>query len=535
MSKNKQLKNRKQRKKEVKNSLEKDYLFFMDNPWFTLTILIFVSLAVLFLENNNISFQQGHHGFLSSHGITLAKNISMENHLLMFHNISIDSQGTQIYNAYNRFPITSFLILKISMLPFENNLEMEVLAARYTMILFYLGSILLAYLTMQILFKNKLLAISVVLMAFSSVYIQYYNDMIFNDTPTLFGLFLVLHGMVVYNNDNSKFKQLLVKSIIGISLGWQVYTLLLLYIIYLMFRDFRSEGWGQSKKILSSNYFKLGLFTLIFGSVVLYAQLMNESKMTNQPLSKTNTVSSMKTRMGVNSEFDKKYANVLTFNKTVSMQFQRVMIMSTPTYIHQHFKKHIDSYFILLTLLFIMSTLVQYKGYKNEYNILIIFALSGFVWGFGMNHFTAFHDFQSIYYIGVPILIYGSIFSFIYNKFKQNNIALIILLFLSMLTFVNATYVFNLSKDQLSNRTNFITKDMQVIKDKVGEKNKICADGNVHKICGGQHACAFYLSGSYLQRSFDQAGCDFVISNNRKYNNRPLTQRNKGIFLFKYE
>ncbi len=524
----------KKTKKSSKRSFKKDNLGFINNQWFALVILLLVGFVVLFFENYNISFQQGHHGFLSSHGITLATNISAENNFLMFHNLSIDGQGNQLYNAYNRFPITSFLILKIFMLPFGNNLEMQVLAARYVMILFYLGSMLLSYLSMQLLLKNKLLAFSTTLMTFSSVFIQYYNDMIFNDIPTLFGLFLVFHGMVIYNDDNSEFKQLLIKSIIGISLGWQVYPLLFLYILYLMFRDYYSGGWIQSKKFLSSHYFKLGLLTFLFGSSILYTQLINESKMTNQPLSKTDTVSSMKKRTGVNSNFEKKYAHVLTFDKTVSMQFDRVMIMATPAYIHQEFRKYIDSYFIILFLLFILSILVQYKQYKSQYNILIIFALSGFVWGFGMKHFTAFHDFQSIYYIGVPILIYGSIFSFLYNRFRQNNIVLIILLFLSTIMFVNATYVFNDSKDKVSSRTNFITKDMQSIKEKVGEKNKICVDGNVHKVCGGQHACAFYLSGSYLQHSFKQAGCDFVISNNRNYSNKSLTEKNKAVFLFSY-
>ena len=520
------------KKKKAIKSFKKENIDFIHHHWFSWTILLFIGLIVIFFENNNISFQQGHHGFLSSHGITLAKNISFENNLLMFHNISIDAQGNQIFNAYNRFPITSFLILKSAMSLFGNNLELQIMAARYIMVLFYLGSMFLAYLSLRILLKEKILSIVIVLMSFSSFYIQYYNDMIFNDIPTLFGFLLAFHGLVIYNNDNSKFIQLLVKSLIGISLGWQVYSILLVYIIYSFFIHIRSKD--KNKNIFITKYFKLGFITLVLGIVILSLQLLNESKMTNQPLNKIDTVSSMKKRMGTDSHFDKKHAHILTFDRILQVQSDRIRVMSTPVYVTSHYK-NTNIYFMIIMTLFIISMFTQYKKYKNEYNILIIFALSGFIWGLGMNHFTMFHDFQSIYYIGIPIIIYGSIFSFIYNHFKNKKIVMIILLLLSLLTFVNATYTFNKIKDQKSNRTNFITHDMQIIKDKVGEKSKICVDGNVHKVCGGQHACAFYLSGNYLQKSFKQAGCDFVISNNRKYNNKPLSSQNKGVFLFEYK
>ncbi len=520
--------------KKVK-AIKKENMNFIHNHWFVWITILFIGLLVVLLENHNVSFQQGHHGFLSSHGITLAKNISFENNLLMFENMSIDAQGHQIFSAYNRFPITSFLILKIFMYPFGNNLELQIIAARYTMILFYLGSMFLAYLSLRILLKEKILSLSIVLVSFSSLFVQYYNDMIFNDTPTLFGLLLVFHGIVIYNSDKSKFMQLLIKSSIGLLFGWQVYSLLLLYIIYSFIEHIRSKNQDESRNVFTANYFKLGLFTLLFGIIILSLQLFNESNMTNTPLDKISTVSSMKKRMGANSDFDKKYAKVLTFDRIVQVQFDRIKTMCTPAYITLHYKEYITDYFALLMIIFIVSILAQYKKYKNEYNILIIFALSGFIWGFGMNHFTMFHDFQSIYYIGIPILIYGSIFSFIYNIIQNKNIGMVVLLILSVIVFINATYSFNEIKNQMSNQINFVTQDMQKIKDKVGEKSKICVDGNRHKVCGGQHACAFYLSGNYLQNSFQQAGCDFVLSNNRRYSDKLLSPKNKAVFLFAYQ
>ena len=88
--------------------------------------------------------------------------------------------------------------------------------------------------------------------------------------------------------------------------------------------------------------------------------------------------------------------------------------------------------------------------------------------------------------------------------------------------------------DRVISKRHLTDTKMQIIKDKVGEKSKICVDGNAHKVCGGHHACAFYLAGNYLQNSVQQAGCDFVLSNNKRYSDKPLSPKNRGVFLFGY-
>jgi hypothetical protein len=503
----------------------------LDTRWLSWTIIFLVALVVIWFQNYNISFQQGHHGFLSSHGATIAKNISLENNLLMFDLLSRDDEGNPVFHAYNRFPITSFLILKIPMLIFSKDLGFQILAARYTMILFYLGTMYFAYLALSLLLKNRLLSITIVLISFSSFYIQYYNDMIFNDTFTLFGIFLVFHGISVYVGDNSKYAQLVIKSLLSILFGWQAYTLILVFIIYSFLMHIGSIKKGGDKKIFTSPYFKLGLSTLMLGIFILSLQLFNESKMTNKPLNETDTISSMKKRMGENNTFENKYAKRLEFNNVAKTQFERIKIISTPGSLTLYDKSYTAGYFNLLIIIFLISLLAQYKKYKSTYRVLIIFALSGFIWGFGMKNFTMFHDFQSIYYIGIPILLYASILSFIYNSVKKKNTVLVIILFFSSLNFFYETYTFNKIKNNMSKKSNIFTKDMQFIKNKVENNKTICIDGNIKNVCGGRHACAFYLSNNYLQKDSKQIQCDFIISNQMKFSNL-LSPENKKVFLF---
>jgi hypothetical protein len=497
-----------------------------------LVILLFVALGLLLLiVNNNFSFQQGHHGFLSSHGITLANNLSFKEHFLMFDFISINENNTTVYSAYNRFPLTSFLATKIAMLFAMGNLKFEILFARYLMLGFFMGSMIFAYLSLKIVFQNKAVALTTVLLSFSSFYMLYYSDMIFNDIPTLFGMFLTLHGIVVYQTDHTRYKQLIIKSLIGILLGWQVYTLLLLYIIYL-FISFFVKGTQKNHLIKSYiiNPFLLGLATLILGVFILGFQLWNESKMTKKPLSEISTISSMKKRTGADSEFTKRYKHILTPTNVISVQFDRVKNMLTPHSFTSKTKLEQWTYVIFLLILFMLILLFMRKELPLGFSGLTVFALSGLLWGFGMKGFTMFHDFQSIYYIGIPLLTYGTILYAIAKKL-HSDIVLILLAF-TLFIFAYSTITINNVKNNRATHTNVFTADMQTIQEILQPREKVCLDGELKSLCGGRHACAFYLHRHYLYRLKTINRCNYVVSQNKHYNQNLKTTNNQRLFLF---
>ena len=58
--------------------------------------------------------------------------------------------------------------------------------------------------------------------------------MVWNDVPSLCGVMLTFHGMVVFAQDG-RFRQLLVKTCAALLLGWQVLALLLPIVILGLF------------------------------------------------------------------------------------------------------------------------------------------------------------------------------------------------------------------------------------------------------------------------------------------------------------
>lgn len=66
------------------------------------------------------------------------------------------------------------------------------------MLLFFTAAALLSYSSIARLVSDRWIALAATLLAFSSYYCLYYSDMVFNDIPSLFGVVLVCHGMIVF-------------------------------------------------------------------------------------------------------------------------------------------------------------------------------------------------------------------------------------------------------------------------------------------------------------------------------------------------
>jgi hypothetical protein len=190
------------------------------------TLLLVSLISVFVFQSDRYIFQPGHHGSLSSHGMTLATHLSPKHGFLMFNKMSRREDGTIEYEVYNRFPIGAFAIVRFFTLPFHNNLSKQISVARILMNFFFIAAVYFAYLSIFRLTRSRWVAVTATLLVFSSKYCLYYNDMIFNDVPTLFGLLFTFHGMVVFIQDG-RFIQLLIKTCAALLLGWQVYAILL--------------------------------------------------------------------------------------------------------------------------------------------------------------------------------------------------------------------------------------------------------------------------------------------------------------------
>lgn len=99
------------------------------------------------------------------------------------------------------------------------------------MLCFFVTTVFLAYLSARRLVANPWIVTTTTAIAFSSYYPLYYKDLISPEgAVSLFNVFLVFHGMVIFEHKR-RFAQLLIKVCSALLFTWHVYALLLAFIV----------------------------------------------------------------------------------------------------------------------------------------------------------------------------------------------------------------------------------------------------------------------------------------------------------------
>ena len=211
--------------------------------------LLLLALSSVFAFGNDRSqfYRHGHHDFTTVHTLALTANLSAEHGFLQFRTAKRDGRGETEYDPYNRFPIGSYALVKTAMLPAGDDIPKQILAARLLMLAFFAATAVLAYLALARLLGDRRIALAATLLAFSSYYLLYYNDMVSAEASTnLFGVMLVFHGMVLYAQEG-RLRQLLPKTAAAVLLGWHVLGLIAPFVLLALGRELlasRADGSG---------------------------------------------------------------------------------------------------------------------------------------------------------------------------------------------------------------------------------------------------------------------------------------------------
>ena len=385
--------------------------------WILFAILL---LAVCLLPRPDIAPAKGHHGYLSSHGLTLAAHLSPEHHFLMYNRIVIDSTGTEHYEAYNRFSIVPFALIRCAMAFGGDDLLAQVAAARKLMQLFWLGAMFCAWLAFKRLGRDPFAALTIVLLSFSSHYFLYYGDMVFNDIPALFGCMLLFHGLVEHWQENRP-RQLLAKALVAVALGWQAFAMLFPAVALLWWKNRRTK----------ENLLLAGA-PLLLGIALLAFNLANECIATRTPLLETSTAKSIVFRLGRAPESSyAPYARSLDRGNFIQEQLYRVGVASAPPAIMQTVNcvnrpllllagkwivwRNTVSHGILALALVVLVIVLRRKEWFPP---LCLLALA-FCWTLPMRHFTAFHDFQAIFLVGIPLILFDALLRIVPSRSKS--------------------------------------------------------------------------------------------------------------------
>ena len=192
--------------------------------------LLLAALATVFLFGNDRGhfYRPGHHDRVSAEHMAVAANLSPAHHFLMVRYLNANASG---YSMYNRFPVGGYALTALATSPFRGDLSLRLHAARMLMLGFFAAAAVLAYLALSRLAASRWTALTATLLAFSSYYGLYYNDMITPEiAPGLFGVLLSFHGVVVFLQDG-RFRQLLVKACAALLLGWHVLAVVAAFVV----------------------------------------------------------------------------------------------------------------------------------------------------------------------------------------------------------------------------------------------------------------------------------------------------------------
>ena len=189
-------------------------------------LLLALSSVFVFGGDRSQFYRPGHHGNITGQTLELAGNLSAEHRFLRFTHRTLDEDGEPAYGVYHRFPPGEYVLLKLAILPFGEDLPRQIMAARLVALAFFAAAAAFAYLALARLLGDRRIALTATLLAWSSYYLLYYADAVSPEIgASLFGVMLVFRGMVAFEREG-RFRPLLAKTAIALLLGWHAVALI---------------------------------------------------------------------------------------------------------------------------------------------------------------------------------------------------------------------------------------------------------------------------------------------------------------------
>ena len=420
-------------------------------PWWRLTrpasqwppavgLLLALFTVFLFVGEGDHFHKGEMHNEFTAKNMALAANLSAERGFL-FLTMRRAADGTVRYKTYNRFPIGSFVLIKLAMLPFEGDSSAQLAAARTLMLAFFCAAAVLAYLALARLTGSRAVALGATLLAFSSYHVLYYADVVSNETSVdLFAVMLVFHGLVLFKASRSKkearrrFWQLAARVCVALLLGWHVYGLLLPFLVFAAAaeaitawragatRAFARRLGATAGRVLRGRSVLLGALALVFGTGMLgynfareHAALGGEQAVVELP-----SVRSMLRRTGF-AELSGSSAEELappTFLGFLKWQFHRAGALCLPVALSGGVELHEGAWRESGEAVFFWPGVIATIGALAGLGLLrrprapaAALVLAGFCWACLVPGSTAwsYHQFESMFHVGVPLCLFAAL------------------------------------------------------------------------------------------------------------------------------
>ena len=411
-----------------------------DSAWLPLgALLVAISTVFLFVDERG-HFYNNNDGIANLHNHNTAQNLALVanlsgEHGFLFLRKSRRADGTVRYQPYNRWPIGTFVLIKLATAPFQGDLFAQIVAARTLMLAFFCAAAVLAYLALAAM-VGRTVALIATLLAFSSYHMLDHNDIVSNEMSVgLFGIMLALHGMVRFG-ESGRFWQLAAKACVALLLDWRVYGLLLPFLALGIARE-AWTGWvntvspgttlvrvrGAAGQALRSRVPLLGAIALLFGMGVLGYNLMQEHAVFEgqRPVADLPSAKSMAGRTWAPPD-----TPLVAWPTFLEGQLHRVGTMVLPFGLAPGLDFNEYEWLVSgrpsLFWLGLVGTVACLSGLallsRRHRAILAALALSGFCWALLVRG-NAHHQHEAMFHVGVPLVLFAAVFALALRRWPR--------------------------------------------------------------------------------------------------------------------
>lgn len=461
------------------------------------------------------------HG-LSAHGLTLAAHLSPERHFLMYNRIMLDADGVERIEPYNRFPIVPFALIRCAMAFGGDDLMDQFVCARKLMLAFLLGAMFCAYLAFRRLRPGSWAVPVVIALAFSSKFCLYYGDMVFNDIPELFGCMLTFHGFVVYWQEK-RFGQLLAKALIAVALGWQIYAMILPVAAYI---------WLKKKN--SKDAIRLAVIPIALGVLLLSFNFAQEYMAAQKPVLEMTSVQSALGRTGLMKQegYRAMHAHELPMGQLqfAKQQVSRAVyamvpavamvivgaahdLMSDGANVSETNGRLLALFAPIAAIGAVPLFIILFRRRAISMVAAIPLISLAIFWSFPMKNFTMIHDFQGLFWIGVPLIFYDALFALLPKQSKVFPAFLLVALVAGACAFLRLNE--DKSADSVETYVKVIMLQSEMRKFGGEMHPRVYVNGSYSEIAPSRHVLAFAMPQAVFTSAIEQA--DYVLHVNSAY------------------
>ena len=521
--------------------------------------LLILALATLFAFGGDRSYfnRATAHKWTSAKNLALAENLSARDNFRLFTGKWFHTQDSSTrYKLYGRFPIGGTALIKLAIAPFDS-LSAKLTAARALALLMFCGAAVFAYLAVARLASSRWIGLAAALIAFSSYYALYFSDEVSNETAMdIFGVALVFHGMAIFVQEG-RFRQLLIKACAALLVGWHVYALLLVFIVFglageIVARLRRNGSAGvppaRGRKfslsilaaLIRSRYTALGAAAALFGIVVFGANLANEYY-TYEGGAPLTTLSSANAALRKLSLAESAWQESLDWRLFAGQQLYRAGGAALPYALPWKYgfpePESPPLAGVAVGILAAVGALAAAALARRHKALWAAVALFGFIWALFLRDNVAArgHDYEALFYLGVPLALFGLALMGARGLWGERAVAA---------AAVAAVAVFAVSAFQIQtgelpgDDPNAETRKAEMADfDAIREKTRgkvVAVFPEVSEY--GDNSADYYLAGSVFIRNelkfWKISRADFVVSRSREHGGFDvLTPENREIFL----